>query len=138
MEATRVFSNSEQRYVEANAERRTLTESLSRPSSKIEIVEKLARALLEEIATLREPNRVQMRDDAQAVSLNDQVRRFEAKLLLYALKRTGGHQARAAQMLGIKPTTFHYKMKRCQLTADAPDGAETAVAHHSEAKGGQA
>ena len=121
MEATRDLANNQQQFIEASAERRALTQSLSRSSSKIEILEQLAHALLEEIATLKEPRRLKLRDDVRTVNLHDQVRRFEAKLMLYALRRTGGHQARAAQLLGIKATTFHYKMKRYQLSADAPD-----------------
>ena len=40
-----------------------------------------------------------------------EVRRFEIRLIRLALGRTGGNQRQAAQLLGLKPTTLHYKLK---------------------------
>jgi hypothetical protein len=44
--------------------------------------------------------------------LRTRVNRYERRLILAALERTGGHQARAAEALGVLPTTLHEKMKR--------------------------
>jgi DNA-binding NtrC family response regulator len=44
--------------------------------------------------------------------LRSRVRAFERGLLLSALEAAGGHQRRAAAMLGLLPTTFHEKLKR--------------------------
>jgi DNA-binding NtrC family response regulator len=52
------------------------------------------------------------------------MRRFEVHLIQSALERTGGHQTRAAQMLGINLTTLHNKLKRLDISpnirVDAP------------------
>ena len=46
------------------------------------------------------------------------------ELVKSALERTGGHQTRAAQLLGINLTTLHNKLKRLEISpdvrADAP------------------
>jgi transcriptional regulator with GAF, ATPase, and Fis domain len=49
------------------------------------------------------------------LSLDDEVRKFEADLIRAALVRTGGNQARAARLLGVKHTTLNAKIKRYQL-----------------------
>ncbi len=47
-----------------------------------------------------------------ASDLRSRVLAFERGLLVAALEATGGHQRRAAAMLGLLPTTFHEKLKR--------------------------
>ena len=49
------------------------------------------------------------------LNLDDEVRKFEADLIRAALVRTGGNQARAARLLGVKHTTLNAKIKRYQL-----------------------
>jgi len=51
----------------------------------------------------------------QRLSLDDEVKKFEADLIRAALVRTGGNQARAARLLGVKHTTLNAKIKRYQL-----------------------
>ncbi|MFN2578744.1 MAG: helix-turn-helix domain-containing protein [Pyrinomonadaceae bacterium] len=51
----------------------------------------------------------------QSLSLDDEVKKFEADLIRAALVRTGGNQARAARLLGVKHTTLNAKIKRYQL-----------------------
>lgn len=123
MEARSVLENRPQ-YREANAERDPLIEGLLSPSSKIEMLEKLTLTLLHEIETLKHIRRLEMSDDAHSLSLPDQVRRFEIKLMSRALKHTGGHQARAARLLGIKATTFHSKIKRYRINPNLPGEPE--------------
>jgi len=54
-------------------------------------------------------------DIEQGLSLSEEVRRFEIDLIKYALERTGGHQARAAALLGVKATTLNSKIKLYRL-----------------------
>src|SRR2546423_15068200 len=51
----------------------------------------------------------------QRLNLDDEVKKFEADLIRAALVRTGGNQARAARLLGVKHTTLNAKVKRYQL-----------------------
>lgn len=56
--------------------------------------------------------------------LQDEVQRFEADLIRAALIRTGGNQAGAARLLGVKHTTLNAKIKRHRIPL---------VADHAEA-----
>lgn len=49
------------------------------------------------------------------IKLNDEVRRFETDLIRTALEKTGGNQARAARLLGVKHTTLNAKIKRYRI-----------------------
>jgi DNA-binding NtrC family response regulator len=46
------------------------------------------------------------------VPLQGAVERFEKALIERTLRRTGGVQKKAAELLGLKPTTLHEKIKR--------------------------
>jgi len=48
-------------------------------------------------------------------SFAEEVSRFERSLICTALSKTGGHQIRAAKLLGIKPTTLNAKIKRYRI-----------------------
>lgn len=50
-------------------------------------------------------------DVARGVNFYDEVRRFEIDLIRRALDQTGGHQSRAARLLGMNPTTLNSKIK---------------------------
>lgn len=56
----------------------------------------------------------------QPESLSDQVAALEVKLIEKALAATGGNQAKAAEMLGLRATTLHYKIRRYNLRRKAP------------------
>ena len=45
----------------------------------------------------------------------EEVERFEIELIQSALRRTGGHQKRAAKLLGIQHTTLNSKIKRYRI-----------------------
>jgi len=64
----------------------------------------------------------------QRLNLDDEVKKFEADLIRAALVRTGGNQARAARLLGVKHTTLNAKIKRYQLLfgADTRDNEQPA------------
>lgn len=48
---------------------------------------------------------------SRGVNFYEQVRHFEIDLIRRALDQTGGHQSRAAQLLGMNPTTLNSKIK---------------------------
>jgi DNA-binding NtrC family response regulator len=50
-------------------------------------------------------------DIARGVNFYDEVKRFEIDLILRALEQTGGHQSRAARLLGLNATTLNSKIK---------------------------
>ena len=53
---------------------------------------------------------------------------YERRLIEEALRATGGNQRRAAQALGVLPTTLHEKMKRLGLGRRAKTVAAMALA----------
>ncbi|MDQ3688380.1 MAG: sigma-54 dependent transcriptional regulator [Acidobacteriota bacterium] len=50
-------------------------------------------------------------DMGRGVNFYDEVRRFEIDLIRRALDQTGGHQSRAARLLGMNATTLNSKIK---------------------------
>lgn len=50
-------------------------------------------------------------DLARGVNFYDEVKRFEIDLIRRALDQTGGHQSRAARLLGLNATTLNSKIK---------------------------
>lgn len=50
-------------------------------------------------------------DLARGLSFYDEVKRFEIDLIRRALEQTGGHQSRAARLLGLNATTLNSKIK---------------------------
>jgi len=49
------------------------------------------------------------------ITLRDLVDTYERRLIEEALRAASGNQRRAAQALGVLPTTLHEKMKRLGL-----------------------
>ncbi len=50
-------------------------------------------------------------DISRGVNFYDEVRKFEMDLIHRALEQTGGHQSRAARLLGLNATTLNSKIK---------------------------
>ncbi len=50
-------------------------------------------------------------DISRGVNFYDEVKRFEIDLIQRALSQTGGHQSRAARLLGLNATTLNSKIK---------------------------
>ena len=85
---------------------------------RIQRVVDLADALLAEAETLardkaftEEATRLQPLDILGGINFYDEVQRFETHLIKMALAETGGNQAKAARLLGIKATTLNSKIK---------------------------
>ncbi len=55
-------------------------------------------------------------DIAQGVTFYDEVKKFEIDLIQRALEQTGGHQSRAARLLGLNATTLNSKIKSYNIT----------------------
>jgi transcriptional regulator with GAF, ATPase, and Fis domain len=82
--------------------------------NRLDALKDVALTLLEAVDSLRSAEK--SRD--HSVRLHDEVQRFEAHLIRTALERTGGNQARAARLLGVKHTTLNAKIKRYQIRFD--------------------
>lgn len=78
-------------------------------SAKITTLKRSVFVLLKEIKRLET---APFADISRGIDLNDELRRFEVRLIQRALEETGGHQAQAARLLGINVTTLHSKLKR--------------------------
>ena len=85
---------------------------------RIQRVVDLADALLAEAETLArdkaftdEANKLRPLDIVSGIDFYDEVQRFETHLIKMALAETGGNQAKAARLLGIKATTLNSKIK---------------------------
>jgi DNA-binding NtrC family response regulator len=87
---------------------------------EIERLEGLALAVLSKLETLRGVPEI---DPERGINLREEVRRFEAELIRRVLRRTGGHQRRAAAILGLKETTLCVKIKLYKLQAEEPPPA---------------
>ena len=123
MEAVRFIEN-RQHYLPERAETAADTEQpQAAPSIQLEALKELTLALLKEVEALEH---AQPANGKQQISLPTEVRRFESEMIRWALARTGGHQRRAARLLGLKVTTLHAKIKRYRLGSYAqPEPAPT-------------
>jgi len=54
-------------------------------------------------------------DIARGVNFYEEVKRFEIDLICRALDQTGGHQSRAARLLGLNATTLNSKIKTYKI-----------------------
>ena len=87
--------------------------------AQIELLQKAALSLLKEVQTI---STLDAADIVRGIKFYDEVERFECELIARALELTGGHQVRAARLLGLKVTTLNSKVKRYRipLPHDAP------------------
>ncbi len=86
---------------------------------RIEMLKNVALNLLKEVQVL---STLETADMVRGIQFYDEVERFERELITRALDLTGGHQVRAARLLGLKVTTLNSKVKRYRipLPHDAP------------------
>jgi DNA-binding NtrC family response regulator len=61
-------------------------------------------------------------DVSRGLDFYDEVRRFEIDLIRRALEQTGGHQSRAARLLGMNATTLNSKIKTYNIQLRAERG----------------
>jgi len=67
------------------------------------------------VSALTAPQNSVRLDIEKGIKFDDVVRQFETNIIQQALTITGGNQARAARLLGIKPNTLNYKVKLYNL-----------------------
>jgi transcriptional regulator with GAF, ATPase, and Fis domain len=91
---------------------------------RIEMLKNVALNLLKEVQVL---STLEAADIVRGIQFYDEVERFERELITRALELTGGHQVRAARLLGLKVTTLNSKVKRYRipLPHDAADAASS-------------
>ena len=100
-------------------------------------IRELALALLGEVESLtggEAPAPAPCRGGEEA-DFYELIRAYEKFLIRRALLKTGGNQARAARMLGLKPTTLHNKIKVYDIKVGPEvlgDGAGAGAAGHAE------
>ena len=82
--------------------------------NRLDALRDVAATVMEAVDSLRiaQPSR------EHSMRLQAEVQRFEADLIRTALERTGGNQARAARLLGVKHTTLNAKIKRYKIRCD--------------------
>lgn len=92
---------------------------------RLQRVVDLAAILLSEAETLArdkaftdEATRLRPLDILGGIDFYAEVQRFETHLIKMALAETGGNQARAARLLGIKATTLNSKIKLFNIQAE--------------------
>ena len=92
---------------------------------RVQRVVDLAEALLTEAETLardkaftEEATRLKPLDIVGGIDFYREVQQFETHLIKMALDETGGNQAKAAKLLGIKATTLNSKIKLFQIKYD--------------------
>ena len=84
-------------------------------SKTLEVLQDIARSLLEELEVL---SHIETLNTRERISLPQERERFERHFIRWALTRTGGHQTEAAEILGMKVTTLNMKMKRFGISVD--------------------
>ncbi len=82
---------------------------------KLKVMKEIALVLVEEIEALGYVRSVNI---SRGIKLHEEMRMFEVHLVQSALERTGGHQTKAARLLGINLTTLHNKLKRLNISLD--------------------
>ncbi len=85
--------------------------------NRIEALKELTLVLFRQVEALAEKRSLDI--TRRSINLYDEVRRFETEIIRYALLQTGGHQSRAAHLLGVKITTLNAKIKRYNIPLDA-------------------
>ena len=68
-------------------------------------------SLARDKAFAEESSRLQSLNLSEGIDFYEEVQRFETGLIRLALDQTHGHQAQAARLLRIKPTTLNSKIK---------------------------
>ena len=104
--------------------------------TKIEALKDLATTLLNEVHELGE---FYNNGHERRFNFYREVRQFEIDIINCALRHCAGNQARAAQLLGLNPTTLHAKIKQYGISINrrAPLNANN-LARYSAVRNGRA
>lgn len=81
-------------------------------NEKIKDLKDAAYCLWKEVQALPFAQALDLR---HGIDFYDEVRAFEINLIQRALQETGGHQTRAAQLLGLNLTTLNSKIKQFNI-----------------------
>ena len=78
--------------------------------------------------TVLQPDRAELpvRLPENGSTYKDMVEEYERRLVRTALRRTGGVQKRAAELLRMKPTTLHEIIKRLEIQSREPEALKNA------------
>ena len=79
---------------------------------KIDFWRDMTAALLNEIKSVSFSNQIKLE---KGFSFEEEVKKFEIKLIKQALNQAKGNQKLAAQLLNVKYTTLHAKIKRYSI-----------------------
>ncbi len=79
---------------------------------RIDFLREVTAALLDEVKTLTPFKEITVET---GIDLDQEVKKFEIYLIERALEKTGGSQIQAAQLLNLKHTTLHAKIKRYEI-----------------------
>ena len=101
-----------------------MKENRNNMNDKLDSLKKITANLLEEVKSLGSPKKVEFQDK---INFDEEVKRFEIYLIERALNRTGGSQLKAAQILNLKHTTLHSKIKRYRIPAHGSSAGENFV-----------
>jgi DNA-binding NtrC family response regulator len=93
-------------------------------AARVQGLREMALALLKEAQALESdtlmselvmPHGISQADIENGIKLDEAVSQFESNIIRQALLITGGNQARASRLLGIKANTLNYKVKLYNL-----------------------
>jgi len=77
---------------------------------RVESLREAALSLLRQVEQLEQT--LAAKGAGRSADLHTEVQRFESEIIRDALRRTGGHQRRAARLLGVKVSTLNAKIRR--------------------------
>jgi transcriptional regulator with GAF, ATPase, and Fis domain len=81
----------------------------------LEELRKELRSLLDETAGLTRDVKI---DPNNGIDMREAVNNYQRDLIVAALRMTRGQQKRAAELLGLKPSTLNIKMKTLGIDPD--------------------
>ncbi len=79
---------------------------------RIDFLREVTAALLDEVKALAPLKKIKLES---GINFDEEVKNFEIYLIERALEKTGGSQIQAAQLLKLKHTTLHSKIKRYDI-----------------------
>lgn len=90
--------------------------------SQISAIESLAYLLLREVEALKQSDEDVYRNliEGNPINLSHELLKFESSMIRAALIQAGGVQYKAAQLLGLKPSTLNEKIKRQGIDFSLP------------------